>query len=297
VSTVAETTSPSQATSEPQEAPKELSLKERIGATSPTGEVKWMNDIFYGEPGAGKTHLFGTCEDDPENFLPALLIDIDGGTDTIRHRKKIDISPPIRTMGALQDLYKEVAAEPDYYKAIGLDNVTELQKLDMNEIMLEAKRTASNPDNINVYVPSPREWGICQEHMRIIVRAFRDLPCHTICLAHVEEREDRFTLSQRMWPQMPGKLRHELSGFFSVVGMLSTYDIEGGVARQIQFTKTRRVQAKDRFQALPPIMADNPTLPLIWQFIRDSGATIKDETDPLEVGTSAVDALKQSIGG
>ena len=198
MTTVTQEQSPSQANSDP-EPPKELSLKERIGATSPTGQVEWMNDIFYGEPGAGKTHLFGTCEDD-ESFLPALLIDIDGGTDTLRHRTKIDISPPIRSMTDLQALYKEVAAEPDYYKAIGIDNLTELQKLDMNEIMLEAKRTASNPDNVNIYVPSQREWGICQEHMRIIIRAFRDLPCHTICLAHIEDKQDQLTLKHRLWP-------------------------------------------------------------------------------------------------
>ena len=94
---------------------------------------------------------------------------------------------------------------------------------------------------------------------------------------------------------MPGKLRHELSGFFSVVGYLSTYNMEGGgVARQIQFLKTDKVQAKDRFQALPAIMPDSPTLPEIWKLIKESGATIKDASDPLEVGTP-VDALKQAI--
>jgi hypothetical protein len=77
--------------------------------------------------------------------------------------------------------------------------------------------------------------------------------------------------------------------------MLSTYEDEGGVARQIQFTKTKRVQAKDRFQALPPILADSPTLPQIWQLIQESGATIKDASDPLEVGATSVDSLKQSI--
>lgn len=284
----------------PPTPPKELTLRERIGATSPTGEVKWLNAIIYGEVGAGKTHFFGTAEDDPDNFLPALLIDIDGGTDTIRHRSKIDISLPIRSMQDLKNLYKEVAADPNYYKTIGIDNITELQKIDMNDVMLEAKASANNPDNVNIYVPSIREWGISGERMRIIVRAFRDLPCHTICLAHLEEKEDRLTKIPRLWPSMPGKLRHELAGFFSVVGYLSTYDTEGGEARQIQFAKTRRVQAKDRFQALPPILADNPTLPQVWKLIQESGAEIKDQVDPLvSNAATSVEALKAatSTGG
>lgn len=273
-----------------QEAPKELSLKERIGATTPDGTVKWLKALIYGEPGAGKTYFFGTAELDPENFLPALLVDIDGGVDTLRNRKGIDLSKPIRTMDALKDLYKEIAAEPDYYKTIGLDNITELQKLDMNDVMLEAKRTANNPDNVDIYVPSQREWGKSGERMRIIIRAFRDLPCHTIALAHIEEREDKLTKIPRLWPSMPGKLRHELAGFFSVVGYISTYDAEGGQYRQIQFAKTKKVQAKDRFDALPGVLPDNPTLPQVWKLIQDSGAQIKDEADPLT-------ALQGAIGG
>lgn len=278
-----------------QVAPKELTLKERIGATSPDGTVKWMNALVYGEPGAGKTHFFGTCQDDPDNFLPALLVDIDGGIDTIRHRSGIDISPPIRSMDAVKDLYKEIAAQPDYYKSIGLDNITELQKLDMNDVMLEAKRTANNPDNVDIYVPSQREWGKSGERMRIIIRAFRDLPCHTIALAHIEEREDKLTKVPRLWPSMPGKLRHELAGFFSVVGYLSTYEEEGKVYRQIQFTKTKRVQAKDRFQALPDVMPENPTLPQIWKLIQESGAKIRDETNPLLTNADPVSTLKGAI--
>lgn len=280
----------------PPQAPKELTLKERIGAKSPDGIVKWINSLFYAEPGGGKTYLFGTVEDDPENFLPALLVDIDGGTDTVLHRTGIDISPPIRSMDALKELYKEIAADPHYYKCIGLDNISELQKIDMNDVMLEAKATANNPDNVDIYVPSQREWGKSGERMRIIVRAFRDLPCHTIALAHLEEREDRLTKIPRLWPSMPGKLRHELAGFFSIVGYLSTYEENGEVYRQIQFIKTKRVQAKDRFQALPSVLTQNPTLPQILKLVQESGSTIKDQVDPLQaVNPSTVESLKGAI--
>lgn len=261
-------------------------LVERIGAESPDQVFKYGKFLIYGEPGAGKTHLFGTVEDDPENFLPALLIDIDGGTATIRTRKNVKVKP-IRSIEKLQALYKEIAAEPDYFKTIGVDNLSELQKIDMNAVMKEAKETANNPDNIDIYVPGQREWGKSGERMRIIVRHIRDLPCHVFMFAHLDEREDKATKLMRIFPSLPGKLRHELAGFFDVVGMISTYESENEVFRQIQFAKTRRVSAKDRFNVLPQVMKDNPTIPQIWEIIANSNVTPQRQ-DPLEVLKSAV---------
>lgn len=269
--------------------PRELTLAERIGATNFDGKVDWLNGIFIGEPGAGKTYLYGTITDWPEEFLPALLVDLDGGTDTLRFKTQIQRTKPIRSLAQLQALYDEISADCSktggYYKSICLDNISELQKMDMNEVMLEAKRTANNPDNVDIHVPSPREWGKNNERMRIIIRAFRDLPCHTICMAHSQEREDKTTKVDRIWPGMPGQMRHEILGFFSVGGYISIYEDGGEVKRQIQFKKTRKVQARDRFQVLPDVMMDNPTLPQIWKIIKDSGATIK-QPDPLAIPTA-----------
>lgn len=264
----------------PQKPPE--GVKSLIGARNLDGSVDWLNMMLYGEPSAGKTFFYGTAEEWPEEFLPALLIDIDGGYDTIRNRPLIDISPPVRSLAKLTDIYEKLSADfstgKQYYKSICIDNVSELQKIDMNEVMREAKLTANNPDNVDVYVPSPREWGKNGERMRVIVRAFRDLPCHTIVMAHIDEREDKMTKVNRLWPSMPGKMRHELLGFFSVAGYISVYEEGDEVKRQIQFKKTRKVQARDRFQVLPDLMKENPTLPQVWKIIKDSGAVIKDES-------------------
>lgn len=279
---------------QPAQEQRELTLSERIGATHFDGTVSWLNALFYGEPGAGKTYLFGTITEWPEEFLPALLVDIDGGTDTLIHKTEIERSKPIRSREQLENLYNDISADctrtGGYYKSICLDNVSELQKMDMNNVMQEAKRTANNPDNVDVFVPSQREWGKNGERMRMIIRAFRDLPCHTICMAHISEREDKATKVDRMWPGMPGQMRHEILGFFSVGGYISIYEEGGEVKRQIQFKKTRKVQARDRFQALPDVMMDNPTLPQIWKIIKDSGATVKTD-DPLSTAQQLQGAI------
>src|SRR5215831_9086210 len=113
-------------------------LDEEIGTESPSQAFKYLKALIYGEPGAGKTYLFGTVEDMPDEFLPALLIDIDGGVATIRHRARIR-TKRIHSIENLQDLYKKIAAQSDYYKCIGVDNLSELQKIDMNEVMVDAK--------------------------------------------------------------------------------------------------------------------------------------------------------------
>src|SRR5437764_4091297 len=61
----------------PQKAP--ASVRDLIGARNLDGSVEFLNMMLYGEPSAGKTYFYGTAEEWPDEFLPALLVDIDGG--------------------------------------------------------------------------------------------------------------------------------------------------------------------------------------------------------------------------
>lgn len=182
-------------------------------------------------------------------------------------------------MDALKKLYDELAKEPDYFKTIGVDNLSELQKLDMNAVMVDAKNTARNPDNVDIYVPSMREWGKSGERMRIIVRSIRDLPCHVIMLAHLGETRDEKTGITHIHPLLPGKLKNEIAGFFDVVGLLSTYQESGNPAikRQIQFAKTPRVIAKDRYSVFDDLEQNSPTFPYLWDKIKNSNAEVPND--------------------
>lgn len=278
--------------------PKQTSLRERLGVHNPDGSVNWLKMLTYAEPSTGKTYLYGTITEWPEEFLPALLIDVDGGTDTLRWKSEIDITPPVRSSADMKKVYDEIAADctksGGYYKSICIDNTSEYQKIDMNEVMVEAKRTANDPSKVNIYAPSQREWGINGERMRITIRSFRDLPCHFFCMAHMQQREDKVTKINQIWPGMPGQMRHEILGFFQVGGYMTVYTGEDGdTHRQIQFKKTVKVQARDRFQVLPDVMQDDPTIPQIWKIIKDSGAIIRED-DPLQV-PSAVEQLQGAI--
>lgn len=231
--------------------------------------MKFVNVLIYAEPGGGKTHLAATANDSP-NTSPYLAIDIDGGMATLL---KLWPDTPTKTLRSIKDLqatYDELAksvGQPDFPKTVSLDNLSELQKLDMNTVMIDTKKTSQNPDKVDIYVPSQREWGKSGERMRIIIRAFRDLPCNTIMLAHYAETKDERTGVVKIHPSLPGKLKNEIAGFFDIVGWLKVYEENGEVKREIQFAKTNRVSAKDRFAALPPLMRDSPTFPQIYDTV------------------------------
>lgn len=219
---------------------------------------------MYGEPGAGKTHFIGTA-DDHEDTRPVLLLDVEGGTTTIRKRSGIDVVS-IRSIDQLikvqHALHRENAG---YYKTVAIDSLTELQKLDMVTVMRLAKE--KNPNNTDEDVPDQRAWGKSGERIRRIVRAYRDLPMNTIYTAHAGEKVDDFGSSY--YPSLPGKLRGEVPGFMDVVGYLVAKQDKSGMKRTMQFAKTQRVIAKDRTSALGDSV-EAPSMPLLWELIHAS---------------------------
>jgi phage nucleotide-binding protein len=222
-----------------------------------------MNMLIYGDPGVGKTRLISTAQDH-ESTSPLLLVDIEGGTKTIRNRNDIEVAK-IRSMSELIKLQNELYKEGDNlpFKTIALDNMSELQALDIKAIMKEAY--SKNPDKVDIDVPSQREWGKTREHLRAITRSFRDLPCHTIMTAHVvtEKNEGQ---PDRYFPGFGGKAKTDVPGFMDIVGFMTVDMKQREAIRRLQFVGTRAVLAKDRTDALGAVV-DNASIPLLWEKI------------------------------
>lgn len=162
-------------------------------------------------------------------------------------------------------LYNSIDEETNslYYKTVIIDSLTELQKLDMVTIMKEvvAARPQQDPDT-----PSQREWGKSAEHMRKIIRAYRDLPCNLIATALAASVTDQTSNVTSLFPSLPGKLRTEVPGFFDVVGLLRVDIVNDNPVRLLQTAKSARVIAKDRTGALEPV-EESPSIPLLWEKI------------------------------
>jgi hypothetical protein len=161
-----------------------------------------------------------------------------------------------------------------HYKTVSIDNMGELASLDMKDIMEAAFN--KNPDTTDKDVPSPREWGKTRNHMRDIVRAFRDLPCNTIMTAHVRTREEEGQPTA-FFPSFSGQLRSDVPGLVDMVGYLYVDHLpKGGTVRKLQFAQTRRVIAKDRTGLFGGIVED-PTIPKLWDLI--NSPTESEETN------------------
>lgn len=234
--------------------------------------------LIYSEPGDGKTHFVGTAQDHPDTS-PVLHLGFENGLMTVRYREDYD-AQEVRTMERLikitDMLDEDQKKTKPYYKTLAIDNVTELQKLDMGWVMKDAKATARNPDNVDLDVPSPREWGKSGERMRRIIRYLRDMPMHTIFTAWRGEEKDKEGNIIRYYPKLPGQLRMESPGYFDVVGYLTLRTVNNGehVIRRLQVQGTERVVAKDRTALLGGVI-DDPSIPAIWEKIQAGNALPK----------------------
>jgi phage nucleotide-binding protein len=242
-------------------------LRDKLGVQNPGESITWLNSLIYGEPGTGKTHLLGTAQDHKDTS-PLLIIDIDGGVTTLRHRKDIDVIQ-VRSYQQLvavyRDLFNAIKDDKLPYGTIGVDTLSELQKLDLGTI---AKEFASGNAKLDEDVPDMRAYYKSGEHIRRIVRGFRDLPCNTFFMCHAATDRDNFN-RLLYFPHLPGKLKQDIPGFLDIVGWLRAEVSEGEVTRYLQTQKTESVIAKDRTNALDAIEI-NPTIPLLWDKLQGS---------------------------
>ncbi len=224
--------------------------------------IGYLNFLMYGHAGSGKTYLGGTAQNHPKT-RPMLILDVEGGTTTLREHKDIDVIQ-VRSPQQVKEIHDELRENNNgHYKTVMIDSLTELQKLDMRSIMLEVIQKRPDQD---VDVPSMREWGKSSEHIRRIVRAFRDLEMNTIFTALMVDYKDEKTGQVTFYPSVPGKLKAEVPGFLDVVGYLHVDIEEGEVIRTIQFAQTAKIIAKDRTGALGDKLV-NPTIPQMFDLI------------------------------
>ena len=222
----------------------------------PSVVMKHLKILVYGSPGAGKTVFAATANDD-KHTSPALLIDLEGGTLSIAD-KDIDVVR-ITEFKQFNEVY-EYLRNGSQYKTVIIDSLTEVQKLNMYEILQQAVATnpARDPD-----MPRIDEWGKSVEQMRKLVRYFRDLPMHVIMTALAQEVRDERDGSITVKPALPGRLSDEVSGFLDIVSYLGVLEKSVGeerkVVRQMLTQSTGKFIAKDRSGKLDQFV-EEPTV-------------------------------------
>lgn len=233
----------------------------------------YMNILFYGDPGVGKTRLAGTADSVPE-MRKVLFVDLEGGTLTLTHSNpNVDIVR-VSSWDEMQDVYNALYAGNHDYSTVVLDSLTEIQKFNMYNIMTGLVEYDSDRDPD---VPGMREWGKNLEQMRKFVRAFRDLPMHTIFTALMKNDKDKKTgLSQRK-PYLSGKLADEVAGFLDIVCYMYIKEVDGEQTRLLLSSATDEIVAKDRTGKLPIVMINPDMVDLLGYINGDKAAAVPND--------------------
>jgi phage nucleotide-binding protein len=236
----------------------------------------FLNILVYGDSGVGKTTLAGSADAVPQ-LRPVLVIDVEGGTESlVRQYPNVD-HIRVTTWREMLQVANALQQGTSGYQTIVLDSLTEIQKISMTHIMQELvkEKPEADPD-----VPGIREWGKNLEHMRRLVRHFRDLHLNVIFTALSKTDKDPLALKRETLPSLSGKMAAEVSGLLDIVAYMYMRQVkEDGKDKQLRLLltkKTERQVAKDRTNSLDTVVQD-PTMQAIYDQIHKTKPQSPDD--------------------
>lgn len=221
-----------------------------------------INVLIYGKYGVGKTVLAGSASMVPQ-MSPVLLIDVEGGTNSLRTTypevDTIRITSWPELMGTLEYIQDEVHP----YKTVIIDSLTEIQKLHMYYSM---KKFGKNPMEEKA---DWDDWARSLEFMRMVTRATRDLPINVIWTALLDDEQDKKTGLTMKMPLFTGKFKKEVGAipdevFYYYIKDLYDEEVDKEVPTRILLTSgTEDVVAKDRSGSLEMVIV-SPTMEMLY---------------------------------
>lgn len=184
-----------------------------------------MNIMVYGDPGSGKTHLAGTCQDSPY-MADVHVFNIDGGLMTLAERGDIHATD-VHSVDELEQEMRRIAAGDEKYattRTVVIDNVTELQTLALESIttrnLADRRRKDRTYTVDQVYL---EDYGIAGKQLARVLRGFRDLPVHVVYIAHRKDKMRPGTnVLDESKPNLTDKLCTAVMGYMDYVWYLYT---------------------------------------------------------------------------
>lgn len=195
-----------------------------------------FNMMIYSEPGEGKTPLCGTVVECPE-MMPALLIDCDSGTLSVRHREglntihviKLARQKNVSAWKALELIYGYLMFMEHQYKTIILDGGTDLQRYcEIDCIVQGLANSADRDKEHDDELAELSDYRRVQERTKRTYVRFRDLVTkdgrrvNFIATAHEGARKDELTGAYVIQPMFLGKGAPMVASVFDIVARLVT---------------------------------------------------------------------------
>lgn len=271
---------------------------------SAANQERFVNALFYGFPGIGKTRLLGSSTG------KVLVLECGKSeTDTcVAAGQDVDVWE-IHKRSELDEAYEYLRHEGyNDYKWAWVDGLSPLE----GRLMKEQLRTqhAANTNRSDL-VPAPDDYLKIQSIMDKFVTDMVDLPMNVGFTAHVmmeevtlidEDGDESQVLM--MLPQIQGghgKLSQKICAYMNIVGYMDTLDGKDGKQRAMLVRFDGRHVAKDRFNCLANengwlfIPDDKPFMPTIEAKVsRALGKGPKKATGVKKVAKKATKSTKKT---
>lgn len=195
-------------------------------------QIPYLNAVVWGAPGEGKTVLISTMPG------KGVILDCEGGLLSIRDKVGGRISAvKVTSFDTLREVFKELKQGGTGFEWVAIDSLTEAGKLCMDKVMHDQK---------DKDVPAMRDYLVCIEDMRKLIRAFRDLPMHVMFTALPKDDKDEQYGTIVRKPSLPGKLSDDACGYVDLIFYLHTQEKDGVSTRMLLTQPSERFYAKDR---------------------------------------------------
>ena len=194
-----------------------------------------LNTLGMGDSGKGKTFFYGTMVECGYN---PFVIDAESGVTTICD-KDIDYVT-VNTWGDLEKAYSlflKTYKEKGYTHLV-VDSITRLQQYLVTELDPNGKITIS-------------QWGEVLAKLRKFVDVLTKkcpVPVHMTAMAM--EAVDELTKKTKVYPNIQGAFKHDLSGYFDVVLYHSCGVKNKEQAYWVQTEGDERIQARNRASSI-----------------------------------------------
>jgi len=244
----------------------------------------------YGDPGAGKTTMLATVQDDPRTS-PALWLNCGGNPESIRNKPNLPtmlVLEKTKDLNTLYDFFKKAQdpAHPfvtktlaglgipfvDPFKSLVIDGSTELQRVRLNEIVGNENKQPGD----DLAPTQIQHWGQVLQTMTMVARLLYGFEDLTVLISALERQEqDQLTGIMSYGPALWGQARSEVPAYSLLTTRLvrrsklssSEKKEMGEDAYSVAyFDQVGRFLAKDQYGSLPKAMP-NPSIPAIMEAI------------------------------
>lgn len=243
--------------------------------------------FVYGDPGGGKTTLFGTAMDDIRTS-PVLMLNCAGNPESIRRRNSMPFIVTLEKTVELNDIYdwflhgqkqehpfvaklKEWGSPYTTFKSIALDSLTEYQRIALDEITGNTNKKLG--DDLK---PADRQmWGQALARLTKVARLLYGLEGVSVFMSALESRNTDESGVSIIGPNLWGQADKEVPGYaLLAMRLVKTSSIvvtseraKHGASKRVGFLdEAARFFAKDQYGDLPPFI-DDVTVPMLMNKI------------------------------